>query len=55
MAPGKPRVRFGSRKRDLPAVEPRAAELAYQELVEPGGQLCISDPEYGGFVKTAVL
>jgi hypothetical protein len=48
IVPGKPWARFGSRKRDLSAAEPCVAEMAYQELVEPGCKLCISDPEYGG-------
>ena len=48
IVPGKPWARFGSRKRDLSAAEPCAAEMAYQERVEPGCQFCINDPEYGG-------
>ena len=38
IVPGKPWARFGSRKRDLSAAEPCAAEMADQELVEPGCQ-----------------
>ena len=48
IVPGKPLARFGSRKRELSAAEPCAAEIAYQELVEPGCQFFINDPEYGG-------
>ena len=48
IVPGKPLARFGSRKRELSATEPCAAEIAYQELVEPGCQFFIDDPEYGG-------